>query len=65
MPKGQVSVFILGDTFSSEGQGCCEMVSFKILETFSTEAGGPISNLGRVFLVFVLFFPPGSHRTLP
>lgn len=47
MQKGQMSVFILADPekkFSSECQSCCEMVSFKILETFPTEAGGPVSN---------------------
>lgn len=54
-----MAVFILGETkrTSSECQRC-KTVSFKILETFPTEAGGPVSNLGR-------FFFPGSLRTLP
>lgn len=45
-----MAVFILGETkrTSSECQGC-KTVSFKILETFPTEAGGPVSNLGRFF----------------
>ena len=59
MPKDQMSVFILADAekmSSSECQGCCEMVSLKILETLPTEAGGPVSNLGRVSFFLFFFF---------
>lgn len=56
MPIGQRAVFIWGDikkTTSSECQGSRETVSYNILDTFPTGAGG--SNLGRGFF-------PGNLR---